>query len=210
MKNSFFLIDGFNVYHHLLKLFPRKKHVYFDILPFLQQFFKERILPHHIFFFTAYTVWDKEKEARHKEYVKFLRNKGIQIVQGRFKKVTRNFQKNNMQVLFPEGFLPDENFPPKIVFENHEEKETDVNIAVKMLECAFLKGAEKIFLLSGDSDLVPAVQSVKKEKKEIFITNISTTAKEKYSKLSEVCDARKELLKDELEPFLFEFFEGEK
>lgn len=42
----------------------------------------------------------------------------------------------------------------------HEEKKTDVNIAVRILDDAYDDRFDKAIVVSGDSDLVPAIQSV--------------------------------------------------
>jgi uncharacterized LabA/DUF88 family protein len=46
-------------------------------------------------------------------------------------------------------------------FEMLEEKHTDVNIAVYMLDDAYQDRCEQIVLVSGDSDLVPAVKMIR-------------------------------------------------
>ncbi len=46
-------------------------------------------------------------------------------------------------------------------FETREEKHTDVNIAVYMLDDAYQEACDQIVLVSGDSDLVPAVKIVR-------------------------------------------------
>lgn len=46
-------------------------------------------------------------------------------------------------------------------FETVEEKRTDVNIAVSMLDDAYQDACEQLVLISGDSDLVPGVNLVR-------------------------------------------------
>jgi uncharacterized LabA/DUF88 family protein len=45
-------------------------------------------------------------------------------------------------------------------FETHEEKRTDVNIALHMLDDLYQARCERFVLVSGDSDLVPAIELV--------------------------------------------------
>jgi uncharacterized LabA/DUF88 family protein len=47
------------------------------------------------------------------------------------------------------------------IFKAPEEKRTDVNIALCMLDDAYRDRADRLILVSGDSDLVPAVERVK-------------------------------------------------
>ncbi|MUL38233.1 NYN domain-containing protein [Gloeocapsopsis dulcis] len=51
-----------------------------------------------------------------------------------------------------------------------EEKGTDVNIALQMLDDAYQSACDRMILVSGDSDLVPAVKLVKKRHPKIQIT----------------------------------------
>jgi 6-hydroxy-3-succinoylpyridine 3-monooxygenase len=55
-------------------------------------------------------------------------------------------------------------------YEVPEEKGTDVNIALQMLDDAYQSACDRMILVSGDSDLVPAVKLVKKRHPEIQIT----------------------------------------
>lgn len=47
------------------------------------------------------------------------------------------------------------------IFRTPEEKRTDVNIAVYMIDDAYQDTCDQFVLISGDSDLVPAVQRIK-------------------------------------------------
>lgn len=47
-------------------------------------------------------------------------------------------------------------------FQMPEEKRTDVNIAVFMLEDAYQNACDQMIIFSGDSDLVPAINMVRK------------------------------------------------
>jgi uncharacterized LabA/DUF88 family protein len=55
------------------------------------------------------------------------------------------------------------------VFATVEEKRTDVNIALQMLDDAHYNRCERLVLVSGDSDLVPAVNRVRKLGKEVLV-----------------------------------------
>lgn len=49
----------------------------------------------------------------------------------------------------------------KKLFETQEEKRTDVNIAIYMLDDAYQDKCDKFVLVSGDSDLVPAARMIR-------------------------------------------------
>ena len=48
------------------------------------------------------------------------------------------------------------------VNEKYEEKETDVHIAIKIIEMAMTNSLDAIVIVSGDTDLIPAVDLVRK------------------------------------------------
>jgi len=54
-------------------------------------------------------------------------------------------------------------------FRVPEEKGTDVNIAVQMLDDAYQANAERMVLVSGDSDLVPAIRTIKRRFPQIQV-----------------------------------------
>jgi len=51
-----------------------------------------------------------------------------------------------------------------------EEKGTDVNIALQMLDDSYQGLCDRIILVSGDSDLVPAIELIKKRHPQIKIS----------------------------------------
>ena len=148
-----YLIDGFNLYHSIRSLELKKgyKCKWFDISElckaYLHLFGKDAILD-DIFYFSAipYFLVNTKRSgriARHKLYIQCLENTGIHVVLGRFKEkdVYCNLCKR--------------------VHIAHEEKETDVSIAVKLLELCFQGSVDTIIIVSGDTDLFPAVDKAK-------------------------------------------------
>ncbi|MBX9703595.1 MAG: NYN domain-containing protein [Silvanigrellaceae bacterium] len=55
-------------------------------------------------------------------------------------------------------------------WESHEEKETDVNLALALLDMAYKDEYDHAFLLSRDSDLAPAIHKVKQNFPHKLIT----------------------------------------
>lgn len=49
----------------------------------------------------------------------------------------------------------------KTSFKRHEEKETDVAVAVKLLELFALNACDTVVLVTGDTDLAPAIRIAK-------------------------------------------------
>ena len=85
-----FYIDGFNVYHALLK-FRDDKVKWLD----LELLYHRLIAPkteviRTIYYFSAYANWLPGPMNRHLEYVKALEARNITCVMGHFKSLTQN------------------------------------------------------------------------------------------------------------------------
>ncbi|MFH0796288.1 MAG: NYN domain-containing protein [Candidatus Omnitrophota bacterium] len=91
---------------------------------------------------------------QHQEnYILCLKSTGIKTVVGRFKRKDIYCPRCDSMIL------------------KHEEKETDVAIAVKLLEVCFTNAADHVVILSGDTDLSPAIRICRERfptKKAIF------------------------------------------
>lgn len=137
-------VDGFNLYHalrdlgenHLKWLDLRRLLANFAPAP---QYELTRIL-----YFSAFATWIPEAYARHRAYVAALEATGVEVVLGKFKKKQRSCKRCGAE------------------WEGHEEKETDVNLALMLLELAFAGEFDRALVLSADSDLTPAVRAVRR------------------------------------------------
>ena len=95
-----------------------------------------------IVYFTAFTTWKPKSVARHMEYIKALRTAGVEVVRGRFSRRQKQCHKCEQ------------------FYWTHEEKRSDVNIAVRLLADAVRDTFDRAVLVSADSDLAPVVESV--------------------------------------------------
>ena len=66
-----------------------------------------------------------------------------------------------MPIIAPEGAVVS---PKKFTYRTHEEKQTDVNIALAIFEGAMTDTYDKALIFSGDSDRAPAVLKSRKYK----------------------------------------------
>lgn len=137
-------IDGFNFYHGVIK---GTRHKWLD----LQKFF-ERLRPDDdvkaIRYFTAEMA--PPQGTRQLVYLQALATRPkVIVVLGRFKTKTVTC-----------GILPC-SFTGDRKFVRPEEKRTDVNIALAMLDDAYQNLADNFVIVSGDSDLVPALHMLK-------------------------------------------------
>jgi uncharacterized LabA/DUF88 family protein len=146
-----FLIDGFNLYHSILDIqyhHPDIHVKWLNIYNFCFSFLhiiNTKASLEKIYYFSAYATHlnDHDTIKRHSNYIDCLKSTGIEPILGRFK--------------------------PKIVncpyckkgFEKHEEKETDVAIAIKLIEVLAKNECDIVVLVTGDTDVIPAINTAK-------------------------------------------------
>jgi uncharacterized LabA/DUF88 family protein len=150
MKHVAFLIDGFNLYHSIEDI-EYSENVCFKWLDlhrlcqsFMYLFGKEYDL-YKVYYFTAiaYHYLDMDKVKRHEDYIKCLESTGIEVIRGRFKEKTEYCPLCRKE------------------YKGHTEKETDIAFCSKMLELLYAVDdthCDGLLLITGDSDLVPAIK----------------------------------------------------
>ncbi|MHC4873892.1 MAG: NYN domain-containing protein [Planctomycetota bacterium] len=149
MNRVVFIVDGFNMYHSLIeaerdssagtKWLDLKK-LCSSFLPIAAQTGAERAELESIYYFSASPTHRKQdKVDRHSLYMRCLRSSGVTVQLGRFKRKSVYCNKCNK------------------VFNAHEEKESDVAIAIKLFEVCHLDQCDTAILMTGDTDLSPAV-----------------------------------------------------
>ncbi len=143
-KRSIIYVDGFNLYYGALKGGSYK---WLD----LQRYF-ELLRPNDdiqaIRYFTA--ALNGPKSTNQETYHQALATRPLlDIIFGKFK---------TKQITCR---VPACSFPGSRVFTSSEEKRTDVNIAILMLDDAYRDLCDRLIVVSGDSDLVPAINQVK-------------------------------------------------
>ena len=133
-------IDGFNLYHAILNL--RAPHLkWLDLWALSDAFVLRRTqLLTDVYYFSAYATWLPGAYKRHRTYVRALQAAGVTVILGKFKEKDRKCLKCGHR------------------WKAHEEKETDVNIAVAMLSRAIKAEYDRALLISQDSDLAPAIR----------------------------------------------------
>lgn len=154
MARVTFLVDGFNLYHSLDRASVDMGGVgtkWLDLESlcgtFLYQVGGGAELERVIYFSALADHVDRVKPGatdRHRAYIAALRALGVQVELGTFKKKWRRCPACGQQILF------------------HEEKETDVAIAVRLLELFWNDRCDAVVIVSADSDLSPAVREAKR------------------------------------------------
>lgn len=107
-------------------------------------------------YFSAYAYWNPQAVARHKKYVKDLKAVGVEVILGQFKKKG------------PNGA--------------HEEKETDINIALNLVLDGVDDRYDTAKLLSVDSDLVAAVREAKQRQPSKNIVIVKPPGRSRFGR----------------------------
>ena len=148
MNRVIFLIDGFNLYHSIIAI--KKVHnvtvKWLNIHSLCQSclhIIGSKATIEKIYYFSAYAYHlnDPDIIQRHSDYIECLKSTGIEPILGRFK--TRDINCS----LCRRWFI------------KHEEKETDIAIAAKLLEVLAKGKCDTAVLVTGDTDLIPAIKT---------------------------------------------------
>ncbi|MFJ6280057.1 Uncharacterized conserved protein, LabA/DUF88 family [Arthrobacter subterraneus] len=146
-------VDGFNLYNGLHQSFGRK-YLWLDLVKLAEALRpKNDVL--QVKYFTAPVLNEPGAQARQNSYWQALQtvNGGrITIIQGRYQGKNRTCRSCNS------------------TWTVYEEKETDVSIAVSLVADAARNAADSFLLVSGDSDLAPAVRMAKELNPRSFVT----------------------------------------
>ena len=154
-KKASLFIDGFNLYHSLTRPHFRK-YKWLNLRGLGQQFITSTETLNHVYYFTAYS-WNPDKKRRHQLYAKLNEALGCRVILGRFQEKERtSFCLCDKLCIAPNN--PKSKTPCGKKFIGHEEKLTDVNIAVNILQTCIKGESDSIYLLSGDNDLIPALE----------------------------------------------------
>lgn len=148
MNRIAFLVDGFNLYHALdhspTSRNPKQyqKYKWLSLTKLARAYLTASDTIASVYYFTTLATWDQTKVAKHKLFIKANEAEGVHVVYGEFKRKQKRC-----------------NLCHKL-FWTVEEKQTDVNIALKLFQLAVQDGYDKAIIISGDTDLLPAVKAV--------------------------------------------------
>lgn len=142
-------VDGFNLYHAIDELCrPRGKHdlKWCNLHSLANAFLKpgsEQLTGIH--YFSAHAHWLPDAMVRHQAYVEALRHHGVTIHLGHFKTKKRRCKSCSAQ------------------WDGHEEKESDVSLAVQLLHQAWLNTYDKAIIMTADTDIVPVLRLIREQ-----------------------------------------------
>lgn len=141
---SIVYVDGFNLYYGAVRGTAYK---WLDLARFFRLLRPNEDL-RRVRYFTA--LVDGPRRANQEMYLRALSTTPlVEVILGKFKPKRIKCQ------------MPGCTHQGGRFFVTYEEKRTDVNIAVRMLDDAYQDHCDRLILVSGDSDLVPAVATVR-------------------------------------------------
>lgn len=150
------LIDGFNYYHKLSEYQEKynKCVKWLNYKNLVTSWLNENDDKENmqIYYFSAIATWRGANSVkRHKTYIKALENEGIIAILGEFKK--KKIKRCSCDELCKNcNCVPD-----KKRLIRHEEKNSDVNLAITLLEKTIKQEYDKCFILSADNDFASAI-----------------------------------------------------
>lgn len=138
-------IDGFNLYHGLKDKYGRRYH-WLDLEALATNLLKPWQTLVGVKYFTARVRNDVGSLQRQSIYLDALQSHcaNLEIIDGRFQEKIRGCKRCGS------------------TWTGYEEKETDVSIAIALLEHGVKNDFDTALIISGDSDLCPAVRALQR------------------------------------------------
>ncbi|MDO4713975.1 MAG: NYN domain-containing protein [bacterium] len=181
MKKVCVYIDGFNVFHAIKKAFG-KKYYWINYKQLARQYIdikNEKLVD--VYYFSAYFYVDKEGVENHKEYVRALQRKGVKIILGKYLEKDATFVKKRHPIVSvkygdridtQKEVIKNLPVPDLLTYNKYEEKRTDVNMAVQIVIDGLQDKYDKAIIITGDSDIAPAIEAIKRIKQKEFLAVI--------------------------------------
>lgn len=142
MSRTSYYVDGFNLYHAIAPL-ARPELKWLNLRALAASFLSSEDTLAEVAYFTAMLMWNAEKCRRHRAYIDALSAYGVTVVESKFIKSNRFCRQYERYCNF------------------HEEKQTDVALAVKVLRDAQGGSIERAILVTADSDQIPLVRELR-------------------------------------------------
>lgn len=170
-----FIVDGFNLYHSVKaaeRRRPGPKLRWLDqhalCLTLVRSVFGRGARLEGVHYFSALATHlitrKPDVVARHELYIRALEGSGVIVSLGTFK------SKDRIDALSQYQFRVHRKLPwwripincVRVKYRSHEEKETDVAIACKLLDLLHGGHCDTAVLVSGDTDLAPAITTARR------------------------------------------------
>lgn len=181
-KRAVFYVDGFNLYHSIDDL--KAPHLKWFSIHSYASFVTARAgetLENVVYFSALATHRSVDSVGRHQSYLRALKSSGVEYVLGQFKNKARSC------------------FNCKQQWIAHEEKETDVNIAVKIIEDAIDGLLDVCYIVSADTDFAPAIRLLKRKFPNIDYVCVAPPGRRHPSELLSLSDRNEQIARKALE-----------
>lgn len=132
-------IDGYNLYHAIDDL-KDDSLKWVNLRTLAEGMLRTGENLHQVIYFSAYATHYPDAYKRHRAYVSALQEERVKVVMGQFKKK------------FPRCGACGARYP------THEEKETDVNIAIHLIRDTLQDSYDRAIIISADTDMRSAVE----------------------------------------------------
>lgn len=188
MKRVIAVVDGLNLFHALRD--QSKNETNLDIEAAVRRVIhrkSEQLVAVRYFSATVAHLSEAARIAQ-SEYLARLQLSGVTVTLGNFKRKRLNCPKCGEP------------------YFKHEEKETDVNIALAIVSIATRREAEKLLIFSADTDLLPAIRLAQDLAPNLEIRIVSTVAylRNVYASIVTKVDGKIELTADLVSAHQFE------
>lgn len=163
MRRVVAYIDGFNMYHSINNSLG-DDYKWIDYRKIVESYLWDGDDLIDIFLFSAEPKWNPERLIRHRSFMDVMsKYSWIRVINGNYSSVVRNFEWEKMDVVDRKTreVLRVRVQPKNFSYTTFEEKQTDVNISLYILEWAFKNYYDKAIVFSGDSDIAPAILMAK-------------------------------------------------
>lgn len=158
MKKISVFIDGYNLYHAICAL--KKPYLKWVNPREVCRFFitDNSEVIERVKFFTAPPIHKSaEVQARYYAFISALKAHDIEVIEGNFKKKLITYNHDGKE----------------FTRTTHEEKESDVNLSLAILEDAYERTSNKLIVITNDSDIAPAIRLARKKNKWLKINVIT-------------------------------------
>lgn len=168
-------VDGFNLYHAVAALNePALK--WLDVHSLAASYLRPNQTLERVVFSTAYNTWDAGKRERHITFVNALKATGVEVLLAKFDQVQKYCRKQERYCKF------------------HEEKQSDVNLAVEALSDVYDGRVDTVFFLTADSDQIPTFRVIQRRFPDVRIHLVAPPGRLEFAReLSQYAHAKFEL-----------------
>lgn len=156
-------IDGYNLYHAIDDL-KDDSLKWVNLWALAETMLRDGEHLHQVIYFSAYATHYPDAYKRHRAYVAALKEERVKVVMGQFKK---KFPKCNVC---------------QARYQTHEEKETDVNIAIHLIRDTMQDTFDRAIIVSADTDMRSAVEMARGLSGTKLIDIVAPPGRKKYAR----------------------------